>query len=445
MPAPGIDPVKVREIHDRELKRFIDARPRTMALLERARAHMPNGVPMAWMAIDQEVPAYVDRGEGAGFVDVDGHRYVDVNVSDMVMFCGYANPAIVEAVAERARRGTQFLLPTSEAVEVAEELAARYPVPFWQFTLSASQANVEAIRIARAATGREIALLFDGHYHGHFDEGLINLEDGQLVPAQRGLAKATAGKVRIAQFNDFDGLRRALAPRDVAIVLTEPALTNNVHLLLPQPGWHEALRSVTRDTGTVLAIDETHTCVVGHGGATRRFGLEPDIVTIGKSIAGGVPLGAYGLIESLAGEIDVKRKQGAATGGTLFGNPLSLAAARAALTRVLTPPAYEHTAALGARLADGIETAIRACGLPWTAQRFGPRSGHWYGPEPKTGQQALALRDPFLTATQRIWMANRGVWEALPGAGPTMAVSARDADVNLYLDAYALFLRAVAV
>ncbi len=444
MPAPGIDPAKVRDIHDREMKSFVDARPRTMGLLDRARAHMPNGVPMAWMAIDQEVPVYVSHGEGADFVDVDGHRYLDVNVSDMVMFCGYGNPEVAEAVAQRARKGTQFLLPSVEAVEVAEELAARYPVPFWQFTLSASQANTEAIRIARAATGREVALLFDGHYHGHFDEGLINLEDGQLVPVQRGLVKATAGKVRITQFNDVDGLRRALAPRDVAIVLTEPALTNNVHLLLPQPGWHEALRAMTRETGTVLAIDETHTCVVGHGGATRRFRLEPDIVTIGKSIAGGVPLGAYGLIEPLAREIDVKREQGgAATGGTLFGNPLSMAAARAALTKVLTPAAYDRTASLGARLADGIEAAIRESRLPWTAQRFGPRSGHWYGPEPRTGQQALALRDKLLTMTQRLWMANRGVWEALPGAGPTIAVPAREPDVDRYLDAYAAFLRAV--
>ncbi len=444
MSAPGTDPVKVRKLHDLELKRFVGARPRTMGFLERARAHMPNGVPMAWMAIDQEVPAYIERGQGAGFTDVDGQRYLDVNISDMVMFCGYGNPAIVEAVAERARGGTQFLLPTPEAVDVAEELARRYPVPFWQFTLSASQANVEAIRIARAATGREVALLFDGHYHGHFDEGLINLEDGQLVPSQRGLAKSTPGKVRIAQFNDVEGLRRALEPRDVAVVLTEPALTNNVHLLLPQPGWHEALRTLTRNTGTVLAIDETHTHVVGHGGATERFGLKPDIVTIGKSIAGGVPLGAYGLIEPLAGEIDVKRKGGgAATGGTLFGNPLSMAAARAALTKVLTPEAYEHTAALGARLAGGVESALRDARLPWTAQRFGPRSGHWYGPEPKTGLQALALRDPLLTATQRLWMANRGVWEALPGAGPTLAVPARESDVDLYLDAYSSFLRAV--
>ena len=445
MPAPGVDPAKVSHVHDHELKRLVEGRPRTMGLLERARAHMPNGVPMAWMATDNDVPVYIDVGEGAGFTDVDGHRYLDVNVADMSMFCGYANPAIVEAVARRVREGTQFLLPTREAVEVAEELAGRYPVPFWQFTLSASQANVEAIRVARAATGREVVLLFDGHYHGHFDEGLIDLQDGQLVPAQRGLAKATPGKVRIAQFNDLQGLRRALAQRDVAVLLTEPALTNNLHLLMPQPGWHQALRALTRETGTVLAIDETHTHVVDHGGATRLFGLEPDVVTIGKSIAGGVPLGAYGMIEPLALEIDVTREPFAATGGTLFGNPLSMAAARTALTRVLTPAAYEHTSRLGAHLADGIESAIRAAGLPWTAQRFGPRSGHWYGPEPKTGLEALALRDRRLTRTQRIWMANRGVWEALPGAGPTLSVPATEADVERYLDAYGAFLRAVTV
>src|SRR5262249_48941695 len=158
-------------------------------------------------------------------------------------------------------------------------------------------------------------------------------------------------------------------------------LTNNLHLLLPRPGWHETLRAVTREAGTVLAIDETHTHVLGPGGATRRFGLEPDIVTIGKSIAGGVPLGAYGLIEPLAAEIEVRPQGVAAPGGTLFGNPLSMAAPRAALTRVLVPAAYDHTAALGARLADGIDAAIRASALPWTAQRFGPRSGQWYGQE----------------------------------------------------------------
>lgn len=439
--AGDVDRGRLGRIAAREREGFLAERPRTAAMLERARRVMPSGVPMAWMATDNEVPVYVDRGEGSGFVDVDGHRYLDVNASDMSMFCGHAHPAITSAVADRARRSTQFLLPTEDAVWVAEELARRYPLPLWQFTLSASQANVEAIRVARAATGREVVLLFDGHYHGHFDEGIVELHDGVAAPWARGMAKGTAGKVRIAQFNDVGGLREALSPRDVAIVLTEPALTNNLHLLLPEPGWHETLRAETRSTGTVLAYDETHTHVVGPAGCTGLWSLEPDVVTIGKSIAGGVPIGAYGTTEDLADEIE---RGDVATGGTLFGNALSLAAARAALGEVLVPEAYERSSALGEALAGGIAGAIAEIGLPWTAHRLGPRAGQWYGPRPTVGSEALALTDRELTRALRMWLANRGVWEALPGAGPTMTIPAADTDVDLYLDGYASFLRELA-
>ena len=444
--AGDIDRERLKRVAEREREAFVAARPRSMSLLERARTHMPNGVPMAWMATDNDVPVYVDRGEGSGFVDIDGHRYIDFNVADMSMFCGYANPSIVAAIADRAATGTQFLLPTEDAVWVADELARRYPVPKWQFTLSASQANTEAIRVARAATGREIVLLFDGHYHGHFDEGLIELADGALSPAQRGLVKATTGRVRIAQFNDADGLRHALAPHDVAMVLTEPALTNNVHLLPPDPQWHHELRRATREAGTVLALDETHTHVTGMSGLTGHWGLEPDIVTIGKSVAGGVPMGAYGVSEELAAEIDLGNGAGeVATGGTLFGNALSMAAARATLEHVLRPEAYEHTASLGGRLADGIGGAIADAGLQWTPIRFWPRSGQWYAPSPpRTGLDARAIADPELTRALRLWLANRGVWEALPGAGPTVSVPATEADVDRYVEAYRSFLFEVA-
>ena len=191
------------------------------------------------------------------------------------MFCGHANPAIVAAVQAQAARSTQFLLPTEASVEVAEELARRYPVGQWQFTLSATQANTEAIRLARAVTGREVIVLFQGHYHGHFEEGLVDLDGWPGRPVQRGLSKGVTGRVRIAQFNDADTLRAALEPGDVALVLTEPAMTNNIHLLLPEPGWHAALRDLTRHHGTLLAIDETHTHVVGPGGATGMWQLEP--------------------------------------------------------------------------------------------------------------------------------------------------------------------------
>ncbi len=436
MPAFGdLDPDRIHRLHDGELARFREAHPRSLALLERARAHMPNGTPMAWMASDNEQPIYIDRGEGASFTDVDGSTYVDFNASDLSAFCGHANLAIVRAVQERAARSTQFLLPTEESIWVAEELARRYPrQTHWQFTLSATQANTEAIRLARATTDREIVLLFARHYHGHLDEGLVDLEDGRLVPEQRGLSRSVTGGVRITEFNDPGALAAALAARDVAIVLTEPALTNNVHFVEPEPGWHDQLRALTAEHGTLLALDETHTHVVGPGGATGWWGLEPDILTIGKAVAGGVPMGAYGVTPALAGQLDVA--ENIATGGTLFGNPLSAAAAVAALTEVLVPEAYAHTAALGGVLADGIEAAIGAAGLPWTAYRFGPRAGQWYGPRPATGGEAYAMTDPELTALLRIWMANRGIWEALPGAGPTVPVPATREDVDRYVAAY---------
>jgi len=429
-----LDRARIGELHAREAARFREARPRTQAMLARARAHMPNGTPMAWMAYYGDPLAYIDHGQGPGFTDVDGFSYLDFNASDMAMFCGHANPAIVAAVRARVARSTQFLLPTEESVAVAEELARRYPVPLWQFTLSATQANTEAIRLARAVTGREAVVLFEGHYHGHFEEGLVDLEGGQARATQRGLSKGVTGRVRIAQFNDPDTLRAALEPGDVALVLTEPAMSNEIHLLLPEPGWHEALRELTRRHGTLLAIDETHTHVVGPGGATGLWHLDPDMLTIGKAVAGGVPMGAYGVTAELGAELDVARN--VATGGTLFGNPLSAAAARAALIEVLLPGAYEHTTALGGELADGIEAAIGSAGLPWTVIRFGPRSGQWYGPRPRTGAEAHALTDDQLTGLIRVWLANRGIWEALPGAGPTVPVPASKQDVARYVGAY---------
>jgi len=429
-----LDRARISELHAAELVRFRRDRPRTMAMIARARAHMPNGLPMAWMASDNDQAVYIDHGHGAGFTDLDGFGYLDFNASDMAMFCGHANPAIVAAAQAQVARSTQFLLPTEASVEVAEELARRYPVPQWQFTLSATQANTEAIRLARAATGRDVIVLFQGHYHGHFEEGLVDLKDGQAAAVQRGLSRGVTGRVRIAQFNDPDTLRAALEPGDVALVLTEPAMTNTIHLLLPEPGWHDGLRALTSEHGTLLAIDETHTHVVGPGGATGLWQLRPDMVTIGKAVAGGLPMGAYGVTAELGEQLDAARN--VATGGTLFGNPLSAAAARAALTQVLVADAYAHTTALGGQLADGIEKAIGAAGLPWTVIRLGPRSGQWYGPRPRTGAQAYGLTDDLLTRLIRIWLANRGVWEALPGAGPTVPVPATPADVDRYVAAY---------
>src|SRR6476646_5437516 len=410
MTAQGdLDRTRIGELHAQELARFRNDRPATMALLERARAHMPNGVPMSWMVTDNDQPVYIDSGHGPGFTDIDGFSYLDFNASDMAMFGGHASTAIVAAVQAQAARSTQFLLPSVASVEVAEELARRYPVPQWQFTLSATQANTEVIRLARAVTGREVILLFQGHYHGHFEEGMVDLQDGQASPVHRGLSKGVTGRVRIAQFNDPDTVRAALEPGDVALVLTEPAMTNHLHLLLPEPGWHAALRALTREHGTLLGLDETHTHVLGPGGATGLWQLDPDTVTIGKAVAGGLPMGAYGVTAELGEQLDAARN--IATGGTLFGNPLSAAAAKAALTEVLVPDAYAHASALGSQLADGIGQALGSAGLPWTVIRLGPRSGQWYGPRPCTGAEAYPLTDDRLNRLIRVWLANRAIWE----------------------------------
>jgi len=249
------------------------------------------------------------------------------------------------------------------------------------------------------------------------------------------------------QWNDLPAVEEALAMRDVALALLEPVSTNNVGLLVPEDGFHSGLRELTRRAGTLLAHDETHTLVTGPGGLVREWGLEPDIVTLGKSVGGGVPLGAYGMAEEIASVLEgsVGMHGEVATGGTLFGNALSMAAARAALGEVLTGSAYERTAKLGARLADGLEAAAGRAGLPWTIHRLFARSGTTFGPRmPRNAVEATEVQDPLLVRCLRVFLANRGVWEAIPGAGPTVSVPATEEDVDRYVDGFGAWLDEIA-
>ncbi len=444
-----IDRRKLAEIKAREDAAFIEARPKSMELWARAKGSMPNGVPMSWHRTSYDhPPLWVVEGHGGHFRDVDGHDYADFNIADMSMFGGYGPEPVVEALAARAAAGGQFLLPTEESIWVAEELTRRYGLPMWQFTSSATHANTEAIRIARAATGRDKVLFFEGKYHGHFDEVLVESDErGRLMPEEGGLPTNVTERTKLVPWNDPEALAAALAPGDVAIVITEPAMTNNVGLLLPADDWHAQLRAITLAAGTLLAYDETHTQVVGPGGLTSMWDLHPDFVTIGKSIAAGVPLGAYGMSAEVAeviqrpGGRDDGREQ-VAIGGTLFGNPLSMAAAKATMSRVLTPEAYAHTHRLGAMLADGIEKTISEAGLPWTTHRFWPRSGTTFAPSmPRNAREAYASKDVELILAFRIYLANRGVWEAIVGAGPTCSVPATEDDVSRYVDAYSGLVR----
>jgi glutamate-1-semialdehyde aminotransferase len=361
----------------------------------------------------------------------------------MSMFCGYAPEPLVEVIAERMERGNQFMLPTEDSIWVAEELGRRFGLPKWQFTSSATQANTEVIRVSRVATGRDKVLMIEGKYHGHFSEALVEMKDGVLVPEEQGLPSDVTRNTILVPFNDPDALVAALETREIAVVLTEPALTNNNGLILPEPGFHDALRQATRGTGTLLALDETHTQVTGPGGLTRIWGLEPDFISSGKSIAGGVPFGTYGMSEEVAATMhqekgpDGEREQLVATGGTLFGNALSMAAARATLGEILVEDAYERTAALGSRLADGMEAAVRRAGLPWHIHRLYPRSGYTFALKaPRNAREAEAVADPLLVRLIRTWLANRGVWEAIVGAGPTVPVPGTAEDVDAYVGAF---------
>ena len=445
-----MSPDRMAVMQERESARFAAAHARSAGLLQRARASMPRGVPMSWMeSLYEYPPVFAATGSGSRFRDVDGHEYLDMYLGDMSLFCGHAPPPVVEAVSRRMAAGNHFLLPGEDAVVVAEHLAVRYRLPQWQFTLSATQANTEVIRIARQLTGREVVLMFDGKYHGHADATLVVLDGGDIVAEQQGLPASVTGQARLVQFNDVAGLEAALAPHDVALVLTEPVMTN-AGIIAPDPGFHTALRELTRAAGTLLALDETHSLVGDYGGMAGYLGLETDLLTVGKSIAAGVPLGAYGMTDEVAarslptsghnlaaGEAFAE----IATGGTLFANALSMAAARAALTDVLTEDAFTRARALGSRMVDGMRAAIAGTGLPWNIAQMGTHAYYGFTPIPaRDGAQARANDDADLRALMRLWLVNRGVWESGWWLGPTVSVAHTEADVDEYVARFAELL-----
>jgi glutamate-1-semialdehyde 2,1-aminomutase len=439
---------RIRVLRERELERFAELRPRGMRMVDEARAVMPNGVPMTWMlSLYEHPPVVVDRGSGASFTDVDGNAYLDFNLADTSMFGGHGAEPVARAVADRVAAGSQFLLPTEDAVWVAAELGRRFGLRSWQFTLSATQANTEALRIARAITGRDVVVMFDGKYHGHADELLARVEDGRVLPEGEGLVSDALRHVRIAAYNDLGAVERALARGDVACVLVEAAVTNT-GVIMPAEGFHAGLRRAVSDAGVLLVVDETHTLVSAPGGLTARWGLEPDLLVVGKSIANGIPLGAYGMTAEVARVLERDEEavwsEGVATGGTLFANALSLAAARATLSEILTDEAYERANALGGRLADGIEAVAARHDLAWRAHRLFNRSGYTHAPElPTSAAEARATFDLDLYNLQRLWMANRGVWEAIDSAGPACGVRTSEADVDHYLEVLDDFLAVV--
>jgi glutamate-1-semialdehyde 2,1-aminomutase len=408
---------RIAELSAREREAFTLAHPRSRELHQQAGAALLGGVPMNWMnRWPGPFPIFVDEARGASVVDVDGLRYVDFCLGDTGAMCGHSPAPTVAAITRQAARGITTMLPTADAAWVGSELARRFGLPLWQIALSATDANRFALRIARQITGRPKVLVFNWCYHGTVDETFATLDADGAVHARPGSVGPQvdpALTTDVVEFNDLPAVERALAGGDIACVLTEPALTN-IGIVLPDPGFHDGLRELTRAAGTLLIIDETHTLCAGPGGYTGRHALEPDMLTLGKPIAGGLAAAAYGMTRHVAAAIaepitlsddaDV-----AGVGGTLSGNALGLAAIRATLGEVLTDDAFDHMIPLAARWADGVATVIRAHDLPWTVQQLGARAEYWFCPPPHDGGEAAAAVDHELDALMHLYALNRGV------------------------------------
>jgi glutamate-1-semialdehyde 2,1-aminomutase len=423
----------------REELRFVAERPKSKALFDRAQTSMLSGVPMHWMARwAGGFPVFVEEASGAHFVDVDGHEYVDFCLGDTGAMTGHGPAAVVKAVSSQARRGITSMLPTEDALWVAEELTRRFGLPFWQFCLTATDANRFSIRIARAITNRRYVLVFNGCYHGTVDETFISLEHGAPVSRSGNIGPPVppAQTTKVVEFNDLNALEAALSPGDVACVLAEPVMTN-VGIVHPDAGYHKALRELTQRMGTLLIIDETHTICAGPGGYARLHGLNPDMFVIGKPIASGVPAATYGFTAEVGARIarliEREASDSGGIGGTLAGNALSLAAMRATFDHILTQDAFDSMIALGERFETGIQNAILKARLPWHVARLGCRVEYLFrATPPHNGSEALAAADPELDRFMHLYALNRGIlltpFHMMALMSP--ATTARDVDAH---------------
>jgi len=439
-----IDRARLRDLLDRELGRFERDHPRSRVLFERAKGSLLAGVPMPWMSEwAGPYPVFVAEAQGARFTDVDGLEYVDLCLGDTGAMTGHAPKEAVAAIADQAARGITHMLPTEDAAWVAGEMGRRFGLPTWQFCLTATDANRFTIRLARAITGRPKILVYNFCYHGSVDETIVTIEDGVAGPREGNIGPPVdpTETTRVVEFNDVEALEEALAHGDVACVLAEPALTN-IGIVLPDPGYHDALRRLTREHGTFLVIDETHTICAGPGGATKAWGLQPDFLTIGKPLASGVPAACYGMSTEVARRAQTYLESLPTTdvggiGGTLSGNALSLAAMRATLEHVLTEEAFERMIALGKRWADGVKGSLDRHGLPWEVQRIGCRAEYWFTPTPpRNGGEAAASEDHELMRFTHLYALNRGVLLTPFHNMALMSPATSEADVDAHTDVF---------
>jgi glutamate-1-semialdehyde 2,1-aminomutase len=413
-----IDRQRLSSLIERERATYTADHPTSAKLFGEA-DHLFGRVPMTWMAMwSGGFPLYLDRATGNQITDVDGREYVDFALGDTGAMAGHSPRATVEAVSQRmgALGGITTMLPTADAEWVGAELNRRFGLPLWSFTLTATDANRWAIRLARLATGRPKVLTFAYCYHGSVDEAFAVPGEGGTAVARPGLVGAPvplSETTRVAEFNDLAGVEEQLAHGDVAAILTEPALTN-IGIVLPEPGFMEGLRELATEYGALLMIDETHTFSAGAGGATASWGLRPDIFVIGKSIGGGIPSGAYGITDEVARAVNAHPEADlvdvGGVGGTLAGNALSVAAMRATLEQVLTETAFAHMVDLAKDFAAGVQETIDGTGVPWSVSRLGARAEYRFvSPAPRNGSASAAAADDALDEYLHLYLANRGV------------------------------------
>ncbi len=427
---------------ERERERFAREHPRSQQFHEQARASLIAGVPMSWMTMwAGGFPVYLDEAHGARVVDVDGNEYADFCLGDTGAMAGHSPAPTLAAIRERA--GITVMLPTEDAAWVGGDLARRFGVPFWQFALSATDANRWVLRMLRQVTGRPKVVVFNWCYHGSVDEafavrnraGATESRDGNVGPMVD-----PARTTRVAEFNDLASVEEALSHGDVACVLMEPALTN-IGIVLPEPGFLAGVRAACSDAGALLIIDETHTLSAGPGGCTAAWGLEPDAVTLGKSIGGGVPIGAYGvsadLAERIAAETEADYEDTGGVGGTLAGNALSLAAARATLGEVLTDEAFAGMVALRERFVAGVEDVLAAREVPWSIVSLGARAEYRFtASPPRTGQESALAQDVEIEDFLHLHLLNRGVLITPFHNMALMCPATTEADVDRHTEAF---------
>jgi len=445
MPA-SVDRARLADLLARETAASAARNPRSQAAYQRAE-HLFGRVPMTWMNKSAGgFPLYLDGARGARVSDLDGHEYVDFCLGDTGAMAGHSPEVVAEAIEQRyrVRGGATAMLPTEDAEWVGAELTRRFGLPRWSFSLTATDANRWAIRLARAVTGRSKILVNSYSYHGSVDESLIVVGpdgEGESRPGNVGAPCDVTLTSRVAEFNDLDGLARQLAHGDVAAVLMEPALTN-IGIVLPEPGYLDGVRELTRRHGTLLINDETHTFSAGPGGATAAWGLTPDILTIGKAIGGGIPAGGYGLSaelsERLLGRTDLDLIDMGGVGGTLAGNALSVAAMRATLEHVLTDAAFAGMCALSERFEAGVRDGVAKHGLLWSVSRLGARTEYRFAdPAPRNGTESAASADGELEDFLHLFMANRSILMTPFHNMALMCPATTEADVDTHTAVFA--------